>query len=121
MQNRLKIKIQLRHGGGFAMGPGKAELLETIDREGSIAAAGRALGMSYRRAWLLVDEMNRSFSSPLVAALKGGGRERGTRLTDIGREVLAAHRILETEAAQLSAHPAFQRLTSLLSDDPAAD
>jgi hypothetical protein len=63
---RLKLKLQLYCGDEIAMGPGKADLLEAIAREGSISAAGRALGMSYRRAWLLVDTMNRCFRAPLV-------------------------------------------------------
>ena len=75
----LKLKLQLACGDGFAMGRGKADLLDAIAAQGSISGAGRALGMSYRRAWLLVDEMNRCFADRLVETLAGGGRERGTR------------------------------------------
>ena len=109
MQSRLKIKLQLRHGDGFAMGPGKADLLEAIDREGSISAAGRILGMSYRRAWLLVDETNRAFADPLVLTLQGGGRERGARLTEVGRSILADYRALEHAATRIEQEPAFAR------------
>lgn len=79
------------------MGPGKADLLEAIDREGSISAAGRALGMSYRRTWLLVDSMNRCWVDKLVDTTPGGGQAKGARLTDSGRSILAAWRALEQD------------------------
>ncbi|MGZ8311113.1 MAG: winged helix-turn-helix domain-containing protein, partial [Allosphingosinicella sp.] len=69
----LKLKIQLYCGDEIAMGPGKAELLRQITAQGSISAAARAMGMSYRRAWLLVDAMNRCFRRPLVEARPGRG------------------------------------------------
>jgi molybdate transport system regulatory protein len=114
----LKLKIQLICGEGFAMGPGKADILEAIDREGSISAAGRALGMSYRRIWLLVDEMNRCFSDRLVETRAGGSRERGAQLTDQGRTVLSAYRDLETQSATIADSDAYHRLTDLLRDAP---
>ncbi|WP_425229141.1 winged helix-turn-helix domain-containing protein [Sphingomonas sp.] len=73
----LRLKLQLVCRNGYALGPGKADLLDAIGREGSISAAGRALGMSYRCAWLLVNEMNRCFTERLVDTQPGGGRERG--------------------------------------------
>jgi molybdate transport system regulatory protein len=91
----LKLKAQLLCGDAIAFGPGKADLLEAIDREGSISAAGRALGISYRRTWMLVDEMNRCWTDRLVETAAGGGEGRGARLTDNGRRVLAAYRALE--------------------------
>jgi molybdate transport system regulatory protein len=96
----LKIKLQLVCGDEFAMGPGKADLLETIAREGSISAAGRAMGMSYRRTWLLVDTMNRCWSEPLVETTAGGGRHRGARLTECGKAVLSDYRALEASIAK---------------------
>jgi molybdate transport system regulatory protein len=93
----LKLKAQIFCGEEPAMGPGKAALLEAIDREGSISAAGRALGMSYRRTWLLVDSMNRCWTDKLVDTTPGGGRDKGARLTDCGRQVLAAWRALEED------------------------
>jgi molybdate transport system regulatory protein len=114
----LKLKLQLACGDGFAIGPGKADLLEAIAREGSISAAGRAMGMSYRRAWLLVDEMNRCFAERLVETAPGGGKSGGARLTEAGRAALAAFRELETEAAQLAHHPAFARLIAVLREQP---
>lgn len=82
------------------MGPGKADLLGAIAETGSIAAAGRRLGMSYRRAWLLVDSMNRAFREPLVAAAKGGKRGGGARLTATGIEALARYRKMEARVAK---------------------
>ncbi|MET0372411.1 MAG: LysR family transcriptional regulator [Sphingobium sp.] len=117
-QTSLKIKLQLLCGDGYAMGPGKADLLEAIAREGSISAAGRALGMSYRRTWLLVDEMNRCFSEKLVETLSGGGRERGARVTQGGQTILAAYRALQHEAASLLESDAYARLTRHLLEMP---
>lgn len=91
----LKLKAQLLCGDEVAMGPGKADLLEAIDRDGSISAAGRTLGMSYRRCWTLVDTMNHCFATPLVEAWRGGG----ARLTPAGRLALAAYRGLERDLA----------------------
>lgn len=101
----LKLKAQLLCGGEIAMGPGKADLLEAIERNGSISAAGRALGMSYRRAWMLVDVMNRCWSDPLVEAVSGGGRQKGARLTAQGREVLSRYRELEALIVKATAEP----------------
>ena len=96
----LKLKIMLFCGAHTAMGPGKAELLEAILREGSISAGARAMGMSYRRAWLLVDTMNRSWTNPLVETSVGGGGRGGARLTPFGEEVLKAYRALEAHLMQ---------------------
>lgn len=81
------------------MGPGKAALLEAIAREGSISAAGRALGMSYRKTWLLVDSMNRCWQERLVETKGGGGADRGARVTEMGETVLQAFRALEGRLA----------------------
>ena len=89
---RLKLNLRLFHGDEIAMGPGKADLLEAIEHTGSISAAGRSMEMSYRRAWLLVDEMNRCFKSPLVETAKGGSHGGGAHLTPFGQEVLARYR-----------------------------
>jgi molybdate transport system regulatory protein len=94
---RLKLKLQLYCGDEIAMGPGKADLLEAIAREGSISAAGRAMGMSYRRAWLLVDVMNRCFAKPLVETHPGGGKQAGAKLTAEGEAALAAYRALSAQ------------------------
>lgn len=99
----LKLKAQLYCGDEAAMGPGKADLLEAIDQSGSISAAGRALGMSYRRAWLLVDSMNRCFRDRLVETTAGGGQGRGARVTGAGRDVLSRYRALEARLAGAAA------------------
>lgn len=115
----LRIKLQLACGEEWAFGPGKADLLEAIDRCGSISAAGRAMSMSYRRAWLLVDTMNRCWAEPLVDATPGGGDGRGARLTASGRAMLAAYRALEANLAAASAQdPAFQALAARLLAEP---
>lgn len=114
----LKVKAQLFCGDEAAMGPGKADLLEAIGREGSISAAGRALGMSYRRTWILVDEMNRCFREKLVEATPGGGRGRGARLTGAGHSVLQAYRDLEAALAKASAGDPLALLDGLLRDVP---
>ena len=91
----LKIRIRLMCGDEIAMGPGKADLLEAIDREGSISGAGRSLGMSYRRSWMLVDTMNRCWAEPLVETAAGGSHGGGARVTDEGRSVLRLYRQLQ--------------------------
>lgn len=114
----LKLKLQLVCSDAVAMGPGKADLLEAIEREGSIAAAGRALGMSYRRTWILVDEMNRCFHEKLVDTLSGGGRERGARVTPTGRKILAAYRELEAATAICAEGSAYRALIEGMRDQP---
>ena len=99
MAKRLYPKIRILVGAVVAIGPGKADLLEAIARTGSISAAGREMGMSYRRAWMLVDVMNTSFSKPLLTTATGGQRGGGAQLTDFGAEVLRRYRALEAKAA----------------------
>lgn len=113
----LKLKAQLFCGDEPAMGPGKADLLEAIDRSGSISAAGRALGMSYRRAWLLVDSMNRCFRDRLIETTAGGGQAKGARLTHTGRDVLARYRTLEARLASVVTDD-LQYLEALLRPTP---
>lgn len=95
---RLDLRLRLYLGDEIALGPGKADLLEAIQAAGSIAAAGRSMGMSYRRAWLLVDTMNRCFREPLVATERGGAGRGGASLTPLGAEALARYRALEAAA-----------------------
>lgn len=114
----LKLKLQLVCGDGFAMGPGKADLLDAIGRVGSIKGAAAAMGMSYRRTWLLVDEMNRCFRDRVVETMPGGGAGRGARLTDTGRAVLAAYRELEASAARAAEGDAYRLLTEAMLDEP---
>lgn len=91
-------RVRILIGDGMVLGPGKVDLLESIGRTGSISAAGRELGMSYRRAWLLVDALNHMFPDRLVTAAPGGSRGGGAKLTDYGRGVAAAYRRVEERA-----------------------
>jgi molybdate transport system regulatory protein len=95
----IRLTLRLDFSNGHRLGPGKVRLLEAIDQHGSISAAGRALGMSYRRAWLLVDEINRAFTQPAVAGQTGGNGGGGTALTDWGRELISLYRGLEAASA----------------------
>jgi molybdate transport system regulatory protein len=110
---RLDLRLRFYLGEEIALGPGKADLLEAIRDTGSIAAAGRAMGMSYRRAWLLVDTMNRCFREPLVATERGGAGRGGASLTPLGAEALARYRALEAAASEAAARGA-GALTALL-------
>ncbi|WP_371424964.1 winged helix-turn-helix domain-containing protein [Tardiphaga sp.] len=114
----LKLKAQIFCGVESAIGPGKADLLEAIDREGSISAAGRSMGMSYRRTWLLVDALNRCWLERVVETVSGGSRERGARLTDFGRQLLFSYRDLETLLADAADDGRLNALLSLLRDRP---
>jgi len=116
----LKIKLQLFCGDEIAMGPGKADLLEAISAQGSISAAGRALGMSYRRTWLLVDVMNRCFRAPLVETAAGGSRGGGARLTTLGADLLAQYRALEKQCTIGVEGKALNGLTAELLPEPKA-
>ncbi len=99
---RLKLSLRLMHGEDIALGPGKAELLATIAKTGSISSAGKSMGMSYRRAWMLVDVMNRCFKSPLVETAKGGSHGGGAWLTPFGEKILAQYQIMDTAAKQVA-------------------
>ena len=92
-----RIRIT-KSDGTIAFGPGKADLLDTIARTGSIRAAADELGMSYMRAWSLVRTMNQAFRSPLVEKIRGGSRKGGARLTKRGIAVLALYRTMEDES-----------------------
>lgn len=92
---------------GVILGPGKAELLAHIRDTGSIAAAGRRMGMSYKRAWMLVEEMNAGFALPVVASARGGAGGGGAHLTEAGQEVLRRYQlVLDTALAASAEHVA---------------
>jgi molybdate transport system regulatory protein len=96
---RLTVRVDFGAGGaGGALGPGKIRLLEAIGQTGSISQAGRALGMSYRRAWLLVDDLNRCFRAGVVTTKGGGSRGGGATLTPFGRELIERYRAIEARA-----------------------
>ncbi len=95
---KTRPRVRILIGSATALGPGKVDLLEAIARSGSISAAARAMGMSYRRAWLLVDTMNRCFHEDLVRTLTGGRGGGGTRVTPMGLDVLKRYRHMEAKA-----------------------
>ena len=104
-------------GTEIAIGPGKADLLDSIAASGSISESARRLGMSYRRAWLLVDTMNRCFREPVVASATGGSGGGGAQVTPFGRTVLARYRALEKSVERALDRP-LEEFTELLSDRP---
>src|SRR5437879_13338541 len=97
---RVQFRLRITSGDDIAVGPGKVDLLEAIARNGSITAAARELGMSYRRAWLLVDTMNRCFRLPVVEAETGGKRGGGARLTASGEDAVRLYRGIELSASR---------------------
>lgn len=112
-----RLKLTLVLDSGARIGPGKARLLECIRDTGSISAAARDMAMSYKRAWLLLDSINRAFETPAVVAATGGHRGGGARLTDFGRDLLERYRRLEAQAqvaaeADLAALESVARPTS---------
>lgn len=112
---RLRLRLELKDGRYF--GPGKAQLLHLIVATGSIAAAGRDMGMSYKRAWDLVREMNTMFAGPLVQQTRGGAGGGGANLTQMGADILALYRQIELSALQ-GGGPALAALTAHLAPVP---
>jgi molybdate transport system regulatory protein len=98
---KLSLRVDLEPSG--RVGPGKIALLERIEALGSIAAAGRAMGMSYRRAWELVDELNRCFKEPVVETRIGGNTRGGAGLTAFGCEIVGRYRAIEDKATKAAA------------------
>src|SRR5262245_56027997 len=100
---RLNLTIRVNLGEHGSLGPGQIALMEHISKHGSISSAGKEMGMSYRRAWLLVDEMNHIFREPLVEKQMGGSGGGGARLTKLGRDIVGRYRAIEGAAAMASA------------------
>lgn len=120
MNDRFEPRIRILLGSSIAIGPGKAALLQAINETGSIAAAGRQMGMSYRRAWLLAKTMNACFRGPLIDATKGGLGGGGARLTRMGQEVLSLYRTMEDHAATAVVED-MEKLRSLMVENPPED
>ena len=114
---RAQFRLRISTGDDIAVGPGKVDLLEAIAATGSITAAAKRLSMSYRRAWLLVDTMNRCFRAPVVTAEAGGRRGGGAALTPLGAEVVRRYRRVEAQAARAAATE-LAALAGLLQADP---
>jgi molybdate transport system regulatory protein len=108
-----KFHLRLDRGAERAIGPGKVALLEAIAKTGSISAAARELGMSYRRAWGLVDDMNRVLTEPAVETVVGGKRGGHAVLSPTGRKVAALYRTIERDATRHTA-PAIRSLLNLI-------
>jgi len=94
-----RLTLRVDFGSSRSIGPGKIRLLEAIDRTGSISQAGKSLGMSYRRAWLLIDDMNRCFRDAVVTAKPGGSKGGGASLTGFGAALVDDYRAIERAAA----------------------
>jgi len=109
----VQFRVRITKGDDIAIGPGKVDLLEAIAETGSITAAAKQLGMSYRRAWLLIDTMNRCFRDPIVEAEAGGRSGGGTRLTQSGRDAIRLYRTIERKAARAAAAEVARLLTLL--------
>ncbi|MGV8987091.1 MAG: winged helix-turn-helix domain-containing protein [Cypionkella sp.] len=113
----VRLQLRIFFGEDAMLGPGKAELLERIRDTGSISAAGRAMGMSYKRAWMLVEEMNAAFREALVESSRGGPGGGGARVTEAGLAMLRLYRSIEATAAQAGADD-IAALHSMLRDIP---
>ena len=98
MTNSKSVRLRLMQGDTIAFGPGKAALLLAIERSGSISGAAREMDMSYRRAWLLVEQMNRCFHQPLVTTATGGAKGGGASITELAHEVLACYQHMQKKA-----------------------
>jgi molybdate transport system regulatory protein len=98
MPPRLTLRVDL--GPSQSIGPGKMRLLDAIAETGSISSAGRALGMSYRRAWMLIDDLNTSFRRKVVSTTLGGKEGGGAKLTVFGQELVKRYRAIESDAAK---------------------
>jgi molybdate transport system regulatory protein len=109
MTNVLRVRFRVDFGHRCSVGVGKIELLEGIARTGSLSQAAREMGMSYRRAWLLLEDMNLSFDAPIARATVGGRGGGGVVLTPLGADLVAAYRLVASEVQTLAA----TRLTEL--------
>jgi len=94
----LRLMVRVAFGTHGALGPGKVRLLELIEQHGSITAAAKAMGISYRRAWLLVEGLKQAFRDPVVATQHGGAKGGGAGLTPVGREIVERYRTIERTA-----------------------
>ncbi|HEV2701226.1 MAG TPA: LysR family transcriptional regulator [Steroidobacteraceae bacterium] len=106
----VAVRLRIDIGSDCSIGPGKIALLEQIERSGSLSEAARVLKMSYRRAWLLLEDLNRTLGQPVTTASVGGARGGGAKITPFGRHVAAAFREIESATT----HTAAQKLDWLL-------
>jgi molybdate transport system regulatory protein len=100
LKAEIQFRLRIRKGEHIIIGPGKIVLLEAIAATGSISAAARALDMSYRRAWLLTDEMNKGLKRPVIEARTGGSSGGGAALTEAALDIIRRYRAVEALAAK---------------------
>jgi molybdate transport system regulatory protein len=117
-QAGITLTLRVDLGAAGAIGPGKIRLLELIGETGSISAAGRAMGMSYRQAWLLIDSLNGAFREPATATLSGGAKGGGADLTPFGKTLIRIYRDIEAAAAKTVGDELASLATFLGSDNP---
>ncbi|RYX94371.1 MAG: LysR family transcriptional regulator [Comamonadaceae bacterium] len=113
MKPKVQFRLRIYRDDSIAIGPGKVALLEAIAETGSISAAARQIGMSYRRAWVLIDEANKALSEPVVNTATGGSRGGGTALTATGEALVKHYRAVEN-IARVAASADIAALTRLL-------
>lgn len=101
--NQVRWRMRIMSNNVIAIGPGKITLLEAVRDQGSITAAAKSLGMSYRRAWLLLDEINSSLANPATISSHGGARGGTSLLTEVGAQVIALYRRIEAQATAANA------------------
>jgi molybdate transport system regulatory protein len=94
-----KLRIRIEFAGGHTIGPGKIQLLEAVDRHGSISAAARSMQMSYRHAWEMLDDVNQCFREPAIATETGGRSGGGAQVTEFGRALIARYREIQSKAS----------------------
>jgi len=114
-QPELRPRFRILRGTKIAFGPGKADLLEQIAETGSIGGAAKRMGMSYMRAWSLIQEMNRCFKQPVIESARGGRQHGGAGLTPAGRHVLALYRRMEKHSLK-AIQSDWEMLRTLLHD-----
>ena len=112
---QAQFRMRIRKGDTVALGPGKVALLEAVREHGSISAAARSMEMSYRRAWLLIDELNRSLKSPATVSEQGGQSGGGCVLTPVGEDIIRLYRDVKVQAHEACAKQiaALKRLMAL--------
>jgi molybdate transport system regulatory protein len=116
--SEAKLFLRLDLASNVRLGPGKIRLLEEIARLGSISAAGRALRMSYRRAWLLVDDLNSCFRAPVVTTRLGGAGGGKAGVTPLGRSVIRAYRAMEKDAERIYRRRSTALIAQLRASEP---
>jgi molybdate transport system regulatory protein len=111
----MRFRLRITAGDVIAIGPGKIALVEAIAKTGSITSAAKSLEMSYRRAWLLLDDLNRALKKPAVDSAKGGQNGGGSRVTDAGLQLVTLYRDIEAKAAK-ACRTEVSRLLRMMAD-----